>query len=212
MKHRVIAIGRQFGSGGREIGEKLAGQLGIPLYDKEILAHASRQSGLHIDLFEKNDEKKTPSLLYTLATNSYFYGTTLSSAEQAIGTQLYVAQVNAIKSLAQEGDCVMVGRCADYFLKNECDLTAVFITADMPARIRRIMDRYSVSEKNAKDMIKKIDKSRAAYYNSVTGEKWGDSLIYDLCFNSTRLDIDGSVALIRTFLDCKTSLAKGGTS
>lgn len=205
MKHRVIAIGRQFGSGGREIGEKLAEKLGVPLYDKEILAHAAKQSGLHIGLFEKTDEKKTPSLLYTLATNSYFYGATLSSAEHAIGTQLYIAQVNAIKSLAEQSDCVMVGRCADYFLKKECDLTSVFITADPDARTARIMARYGVSEKNAKDMIKKIDKSRASYYNSITGEKWGDSLIYDLCFNSTRLGIDGSVELIAAFLENKKS-------
>ncbi len=203
MKNRVITIGRQFGSGGREIGEQLAKELGIPLYDKEILAHAAKQSGLHIGLFEKNDEKKTSSLLYTLATNSYFYGASLSSAEHAIGTQLYVAQVNAIKSLAEAGDCVMVGRCADYFLKKDFDLTSVFIRADQPARIERIMRRYGVAEKNARDMIKKIDKSRASYYNSVTGDKWGDSMIYDLCFNSTALGIDGSVALIRAYLDAK---------
>lgn len=203
MKNRVITIGRQFGSGGREIGEQLAKELGIPLYDKEILAHAAEQSGLHIGLFEKNDEKKTSSLLYTLATNSYFYGASLSSAEHAIGTQLYIAQVNAVKSLAEKGDCVMVGRCADYFLKKDCDLTSVFITADMPSRVERIMRRYGVAEKNAKDMIKKIDKSRASYYNSVTGDKWGDSLIYDLCFNSSHLGIDGSVALIKAYLEAK---------
>lgn len=200
-KHRVITIGRQFGSGGREIGEKLAKELGIPFYDKEILLHASEQSGLHIGLFERNDEKKTSSLLYTLATNSYFYGASMSSAENAIGTQLYVAQVNAIKSLSEQGDCVMVGRCSDYFLKNHCELVSVFITADHPARIERIKKRYNLNEKDAKDMIKKIDRSRASYYNSTTGEKWGDSRIYDLCISSSKLGIDGSVKLIKDYLD-----------
>lgn len=207
-KNRVITIGRQFGSGGRAIGEQLAKELGIPFYDKEILLHASEQSGLHIGLFERNDEKKTSSLLYTLATNSYFYGPSMSSAEHAIGTQLYVAQVNAIKSLAEQGDCVMVGRCADYFLKNHCNLVSVFITADMPCRIERIMTRYNLTEKNAQDMIKKIDKSRSSYYNSTTGDKWGDARIYDLCLNSSKLGLDGSVKLIRAFLDSNEAYKK----
>lgn len=202
--NKIIAIGRQFGSGGFEIGKQLAAELGFEFYDKEILIHAAEQSGLHIDLLKKNDEKRTSSLLYTLATGGY-YGSHVTGAENTIGTQLYIAQVNAIKSLASQGNCVMVGRCADYFLDGLCDLTSVFVSASDRFRIERITRERGVSEKEAADMMKKTDRSRASFYNSITGRKWGEAKYYDLALSSSKLGIDGSVKLIRTFLDYKLS-------
>ncbi len=201
--NKVIAIGRQFGSRGIDIGKQLAEELGYEFYDKEILIHAAEQSGLHIDLLKRNDEKRTSSLLYTLAIGSHNLTSAVSGAENTIGTQLYIAQVNAIKSLAAKSNCVMVGRCADYFLEGLCDLTSVFITADDKYRIERIKRERGLSEKDAADLMKKTDRSRASFYNSTTGRKWGEAKYYDLCLSSSELGVDGAVKLIRTFLDYK---------
>lgn len=206
QNNKIITIGRQFGSGGFEIGKQLASELGYEFYDKEILVHAAEQSGLHIDLLKKNDEKRTSSLLYTLATGGGYYGAHVTGAENTIGTQLYIAQVNAIKSLASKGNCVMVGRCADYFLEGLCDLTTIFVSASDRFRIERITSERGVSEKEAADLMKKTDRSRASFYNSTTGRKWGEAKYYDLCLSSSKLGVDGAVKLIRTFLDYKLSL------
>ena len=206
QNNKVITIGRQFGSGGFDVGKQLAEELGYEFYDKEILTHAAEQSGIHIDILKRNDEKRTSSLLYTLATGASYYGSHISSGtEHTIGTQLYIAQVNAIKSLAAKGNCVMVGRCADFFLDGLCDLTSVFISASDEFRIDRVKRQYSITDKNAADMIKKIDRSRASFYNSTTGRKWGDAKIYDLCLSTSKVGIDGAVKLIRTFLEYKLS-------
>ncbi len=206
QNNKVITIGRQFGSGGFDVGKQLAEELGYEFYDKEILTHAAEQSGIHIDILKRNDEKRTSSLLYTLATGASYYGSHISSGtEHTIGTQLYIAQVNAIKSLAAKGNCVMVGRCADFFLDGLCDLTSVFISASDEFRIDRVKRQYSITDKNAADMIKKIDRSRASFYNSTTGRKWGDAKVYDLCLSTSKVGIDGAVKLIRTFLEYKLS-------
>ena len=206
QNNKVITIGRQFGSGGFDVGKQLAEELGYEFYDKEILTHAAEQSGIHIDILKRNDEKRTSSLLYTLATGASYYGSHISSGtEHTIGTQLYIAQVNAIKSLAAKGNCVMVGRCADFFLDGLCDLTSVFISASDDFRIDRVKKQYSITDKNAADMMKKIDRSRASFYNSTTGRKWGDAKVYDLCLSTSKVGIDGAVKLIRTFLEYKLS-------
>lgn len=206
QNNKVITIGRQFGSGGFDVGKQLAEELGYEFYDKEILTHAAEQSGIHIDILKRNDEKRTSSLLYTLATGASYYGSHISSGtEHTIGTQLYIAQVNAIKSLAAKGNCVMVGRCADFFLDGLCDLTSVFISASDEFRIDRVKRQYSITDKNAADMIKKIDRSRASFYNSTTGRKWGDAKVYDLCLSTSKVGIDGAVKLIKTFLEYKLS-------
>ena len=206
QNNKVITIGRQFGSGGFDVGKQLAEELGYEFYDKEILTHAAEQSGIHIDILKRNDEKRTSSLLYTLATGASYYGSHISSGtEHTIGTQLYIAQVNAIKSLAAKGNCVMVGRCADFFLDGLCDLTSVFISASDEFRIDRVKKQYSITDKNAADMMKKIDRSRASFYNSTTGRKWGDAKVYDLCLSTSKVGIDGAVKIIRTFLEYKLS-------
>ncbi len=197
-KHIVITIGRQFGSGGREIGYKIAEKLGIKCYDKELLAEASKESGLCEKIFEAHDEKPTRSFLYSLVMNTYSVGYTPSGyVDMPIGHKLFLAQFDAIKTIATKESCVIVGRCADYALEGNPDLVSVFIHADMEARIKRIMERKGIEKAEvARDLINKTDKQRASYYNSYANKKWGDAKTYNLCIDSSLLGIDGTADLI----------------
>lgn len=193
----IITIGREFGSGGRQIGQEVADYFGIKCYDKELLEHAASDSGICKELFEHHDEKPTNSFLYSLVMDTYSFG--YSSAgfnEMPMNHKIFLAQFEAIKKLAGEGPCVMVGRCADYALADWKDCFSVFVHADMDARIRRIADKYSLSDKKAKDMIIKTDKSRSSYYNYYTNKKWGDAQSYHLCVDSSKLGVDNTARLI----------------
>ena len=194
----IITIGRQFGSAGREIGYKVAKDLGIKLYDKEMLARAAKESGLCEELFETHDEKPTNSFLYSLVMDTYSLGYSSGSyADMPINHKVFLAQFDAIKKIASEGPCILVGRCADYALEDNENLLSVFIHADLDARIRRIARIYDLTDAKAKDMIMKTDKKRASYYNYYTSKKWGDLKSYDLCIDSSILGIDGTVELIK---------------
>lgn len=197
-KHIVITIGRQFGSGGREIGYKIAEKLGIKCYDKELLSEASKESGLCEKIFETHDEKPTRSFLYSLVMNTYSVGYTPSGyVDMPIGHKLFLAQFEAIKTIASKESCVIVGRCADYALEGNPDLLSVFIHADIDTRIKRIMERKGIEKSEiAKDLINKTDKQRASYYNSYANKKWGDAKTYNVCIDSNVLGIDGTADLI----------------
>lgn len=197
-KHIVITIGRQFGSGGREIGLKLAEKLGIKFYDKEILSVAAKQSGLCEQIFEAHDEQPTKSFLYSLVMDSYSMGYTPAGyIDMPIGNKIFLAQHDAIKHIAETESCVIVGRCADYILEDNPDLLSIFIHGDMENRVARIMERMNIDNKNqANDVILKTDKKRAAYYNGFANKKWGDAKTYDFSINSGLLGIDGTVDLI----------------
>lgn len=197
-KHIVITIGRQFGSGGREIGYKIAEKLGIKCYDKELLVEASKESGLCEKIFETHDEKPTRSFLYSLVMNTYSVGYTPSGyVDMPIGHKLFLAQFDTIKTIAAKESCVIVGRCADYALEGNPDLLSVFIHADMDSRIKRIMERKGIEKIDvARDLIIKTDKQRASYYNSYANKKWGDAKTYNVCIDSNVLGIDGTADLI----------------
>ena len=157
-KKTIITIGRQFGSGGHEIGATIAQDLGINLYDKEMLKRAAKESGLCEELFETHDEKPTYSFLYSLVMDSY------SAATQngmPLNHQLFLEQYNTIKKLAEESSCVLIGRCADYALADNPDAIHIFIYADFDERVRRISRMYDMTISEAKDIIKKNDKKRA---------------------------------------------------
>lgn len=191
----IITIGRQFGSGGKEIGQKLAQRLGVSCYDKEIIQAAAKQSGMNEKLFETYGEKPTNSLLYSLVAGSYVAG-----GNTPIGMQVNLAQFDAIKQIAQQGPCVLVGRCADYILREKEDLLSVFIHADMPNRVERIMRLYRLSEDKARETILKTDKSRASYYSYYTDRTWSDARNYHLCIDSGKIGVDGAIDLI-----CRTA-------
>ena len=191
MNNVVITIARQYGSGGHEIGQKLAKELGIKCYDKELLEHAANDSGICKELFEHHDEKPTNSFLYSLVMDTYSFGYSSSGfSDMPMNHKIFLAQFDAIKKLAGEGPCVMVGRCADYALADWNDCFSIFVHADLDWRINRIASKHGKTPKEAKDMITKTDKSRASYYNYYTNKKWGAARSYNLCIDSGKLGID----------------------
>ena len=198
----VITIGRQFGSGGREIGEKLSKAYGINYYDRELLARAAKESGFCEEILQNHDERPTNSFLYNLVIDTYSFGYNSSSfVDMPISQKVFLAQFDTIKKVADEGPCVIVGRCADYALEGRDNVINLFIYADEDFKIRRVMDIYDLEENKARDMINKKDKQRQSYYNYYTNRKWGKADTYDLCINSSVLGIDGSVKLIKQFVE-----------
>lgn len=201
----IITIGRQYGSGGREIGKKLAEYFGIKFYDKEMLAVAAKESGICEEIFETHDEKPTNSFLYSLVMDTYSLGYSNSVfAEMPINHKVFLAQFDAIKKIAKEGPCVLVGRCADYALEDFDNVVNVFIHADLDARINRISRVHEeLTYAKAKDIILKEDKKRSHYYNYYTNKKWSDAESYDLCLCTSSLGIEGTVQTIIDYVKRK---------
>ena len=202
----VITIGREFGSGGHEIGMKLAEKLGIKCYDKELLELAAKESGLCEELFASQDEKPTNSFLYSLVMDTYSLGYTNSYVDMPINHKVFLAQFDAIKKLAERESCVIVGRCADYALEEFDNVLSVFIHADMDARIRRIARIYDLTDAKAKDLIKKTDKRRSSYYNYYSNKKWGAAESYNICLDSSLLGIDGTAKAIEQLVELKENI------
>ncbi|MGN0466647.1 MAG: AAA family ATPase [Lachnospiraceae bacterium] len=193
----IITIGRQYGSGGRLIGKKLAEEFQIPFYDKDILKKAAKESGLCEELFENYDEKPTTSFLYSLVMDPYAMGYNSNSFELPLNHKVFLAVFDVIKKIADEGPCVIVGRCADYALADYDNVLKVFISGDMEERMKRVQQLYDIPENKVRDQIVRIDKQRASYYNYYTNKKWGDIKSYDLAINTSQFGIDGAVELIK---------------
>lgn len=196
-KHIIVTIGRQFGSGGREIGQQLATRLGVKCYDNELISVAAKESGICEEIFKTHDEKPTNSFLYSLVMDSY---NGIGMPSLPLGQQVFLAQFDTIKKIAKQGDCVFVGRCADYALRDDYDITNVYIYSDEQSKIKRICERHNVSEAKAREMMIKTDKKRASYYNYYTDKKWGNSSSYDLCINSGKTGIENAVELIMQYI------------
>lgn len=198
----VITIGRQYGSGGREIGKKLAESLNIPYYDKELITRAAKDSGFCEEIVASNDERPTNSFLYNLVMDTYSFGYNTSSfVDMPISHKIFLAQFDAIRNIADEGPCVIVGRCADYALAERKNVINLFIYADEESKVKRLMTNHNVSEAKAKDMMVKKDKQRQSYYNYYASSKWGRADTYDMSINSAVLGIDGTVKLIRQLIE-----------
>ena len=204
----VITIGREFGSGGHEIGTKLADRLGIKCYDKELLELAAKESGLCEELFASQDEKPTNSFLYSLVMDTYSLGYSSSYVDMPINHKVFLAQFESIKKLAQKESCVIVGRCADYALEDNPHTISVWIKGKMEDRIERIKKLYEINDAKAADLIQKTDKKRASYYNYYSNKKWGEAKSYDLCLDSSELGIDGSIDLILQYIELKERYMK----
>jgi cytidylate kinase len=196
----IITIGRQFGSGGHEIGEKLAKNLGIKFYDKELLKVIAKESGLCEKVLESYDEKPTNSLLYSIVMDVY---PSVMYSGPTIDQQIYQATYDAIRKLASES-CVIVGRCADYVLRDCPELLSVFVHADTDFRAQRVAEEYHVTTAKAKEMLLKTDKKRSSYYNFQSEKKWGAATSYNLCIESSALGIDGSVQLIEDYINYRS--------
>lgn len=201
MGNKIYTIGREFGSGGKEVGEKLAERLGVKLYDKELLQQAAKESGFCEEIFENHDEKPTNSFLYSLVMDTYSISGYSSAPflDMPLNHKVFLAQFETIKKIAAQEPCVIVGRCADYALSENPDCINVFIHADMEQRMKTVSKRLNITENKAKDIIQKKDKQRASYYNYYTSKKWGDSTSYHMTLDSGKLGIDGCVDMILKF-------------
>ena len=205
----VITIGRQYGSGGREVGRRLASRLEIPYYDKEILSEASKDSGICEELFEDHDEKPTRSFLYSLVTGVQTHGNPSTMyMDMPLNHRIFLAQFDTIHRLAGNGPCVVVGRCADYVLRDEKNVVNVFLKADMEHRIERAIER-GAEPSRAQDIVKRRDKERASYYNYYATTTWGDVNNYDLCLDTGKVGYDGAVDMIIAYIALREKLLGG---
>ena len=204
----VINIGRQLGSGGREIGEKLAARLGIAFYDKELINLASKESGLSEELFEKADEKPSQTIIGGLfgARFSLFTDSSLPYTNYLSNDALFKIQSDVIRKLATEKSCLFVGRCADYILRENPRCVNVFVTASMDVRIKRLSSTGELTKEQAEELIAKTDKKRSEYYNYYSYKTWGAASTYHLCIDSSVLGIDQTVLFIEEFAKRKLNL------
>ena len=191
----IITIGRQHGSNGHAVAETLAKRLNIPCYSKEIVDRTARDSNFSSEVIRSYDEKRISPFV---APSTHFFG---MDEGFRLNMQIASAQFDAIRSLANEGDAVFVGRCADYVLRGREDLVRVFLLADMPYRIKTVMERKNLTRDQAKKLIKEVDKDRASYYRYYTDQIWGASDCYDLCLNVGRIGIEGAAKVIEDFIN-----------
>lgn len=197
----IITISREYGSGGREIGEKLAMELGIPFYDKAIIDKAAKETGFCAEFIEKEEQKVTNSLLFNLATNTYTFGNMVSHYGQSLSDQVFQAEAKIIKELASEGSCVIVGRCADYILKNQFPCFNVFICADFDFRCERAMKIDSVPKNEVNDVVRKKDKARIRHNQFYGSQDWGDARNYDITVNSGKLGIENTIEILKAAIE-----------
>ena len=196
MERTVITIGRQFGSNGREIGRRLANRLNYQFYDKELLNEAAKASGMSTGILKSLDEKPNRSFLYNLVMDPYSYTFTSNGYQANLNQQAFQVTYDTIKTLADKGPCVIVGRCADYALRHNPKLLSLFIHAPIEVRVKTVSERFGLTEDKARSQIMKEDKSRASYYNFYSTKRWGALDSYDMFINSSLVSIDDTVELI----------------
>ena len=200
MGRLVITISREFGSGGRQIGEKLARELGIAFYDKSLIHLAVTKSGLDPVMFEKAEEEATNKLLFNLAIGGYVSTGIFSQVNVPMSDQVFFAQSKAIEEIAEKESCVIIGRCANYILRDHPGCVRIFIYSEIKDRLYRIVHEYGIPEEEAEAKCSKMDKGRANYYEYYTDEVWGSVKSYDLAVNTSFTGIDGAVEVIRTMV------------
>ena len=190
--HLIISIGRQIGAGGLGTARLLAREFGLKVYDKELMVEVARESGIDETRFEDRDEKSSRGLRASLQGFRSIFGTYNRAGTDSVMSeeQLFKIQSEVMQNIAAREDCIIVGRCADYILRDEPRLVTVFISADLETRVRRIMEGEKLSEAEARRYVEQGDRKRALYYNYYTFKKWGDASSYDLCIDSSRLDND----------------------
>ena len=209
----IITIGRQYGSGGRYVAKLLAEKLNIPFYDKELLVEASKDSGICQEVMETFDEKQGKRGFFSMMGN--LQGRMDPAGmylEMPLNHRIFLAQFDTIRRIADEGSCVIVGRCADYVLRDHQNVVNVFIKSPVAERIKRIVELYGVDPIHAEENIRKADKQRAAYYNYYATGTWGNVDNYHLCVDTGALGIEGAVELILKAVEVrKNKLEKDGT-
>ena len=202
MNNTIISICREYCSGGKEIGKKVSDELGYTFLDKQLITEAAKKSGYDESVFEKVDEQATNSLLYSLSMGLYNFGNGFSAmGDLPMNDQLYIIQHKMIKRLAEEGPCVILGRCADYVLRDFDNVVNIFINADMEYRKERAIKYHNVDKRKVEQIINRTDKNRANYYSFYSGLKWGQPQNYDLCINSSRMTQENVVDIITNYVD-----------
>lgn len=195
-KINVITIGREYGSGGREIGEKIAKELGIPFYDKVLIDMIAQDLGMAAGYVEEASEKMTMSQAFNISTYGYYTMSPIVEHVQVIKEDIFISQSKIIKELAEKGPCVIVGRCADYILRDREDVLNVFIHADYDFREKKAIEEYGIDPKNAHHIVKKSDKARAKHYSFYCEKKWGSVGNYHMMLDSGKFGIDNAVKMI----------------
>lgn len=200
-RHIVVTVGRQFGSGGRELGLKIAQRLGIPYYDKELLSMAASEAGVDEEFVERNDERAPKLLASALSFNMGVSPVTWYQGPSSIsGDSIYATQGDAIRRIAEAGPCVIVGRTADYILRDFPCLINVFVHAPIESCVDRIVERNNkLSRREARQMAEKTNRLRASYYNFYTDKEWGNRDSYDMTVDTSRLPIDDIADLIADY-------------
>jgi len=194
--NRIITIARQYGSGGLEIGKKLAEILGVRFCDRELITMAAEKSGLSADALHNVDEKASSSLLYTLAMGSSMIHSAVDVYNMPLNDKLFIMQSHLIEELAEKEPCVFVGRCADYILSDHPGVFKIFIYADFNERVKVVSEEKNITLAEAKTSVIRTDRRRANYYNYYTGKKWGRLENYDLAISSSVLGIDKTAEVI----------------
>ncbi|MCI5721722.1 MAG: cytidylate kinase-like family protein [Firmicutes bacterium] len=200
---KLVTISREYGSGGRKIGKILAEKLGVPLYDKEIIDMAVEKSGLSRDIIETAELRAKSSFSYSLSSAMSF-GEGYIGDNVSLNEKLFITQVDVINQIASMGEGVIVGRCADYILREMPGVTNVFIHAELEDRIRRSIDEYGADPQKAKSIVQTYDKARANYYNYHTCQKWGEYSNYNLSINSSYITEEEAANLIVSYIETRS--------
>lgn len=194
MAGTIITIARQYGSGGRSTGKEISKILGIPFYDRAIVDLAAKESGMDAGFIEDGEQKITTSMLFNVSTMGY--GGYFTDAGSSLTDKIYLAESKVITSIAKKGPCVIVGRCADYILRDGFDVFTVFMSAAEHIRIERIMKEKGISEREAAKLIKLSDKRRSKHYEHYTGHKWGAAGNYNLCIDGGKINPETAAKMI----------------
>ncbi len=193
MSKRIVTISRQFGSGGHTVGKMVAEKLGVPCYDSELVTKIAEKSGFDVSFIQENGERTSrgTGLFYDMGLHGGTGFTTLSLYDQ-----LYIAQHNIIRELAEKEECVIIGRCADYVLEDRDDCFHVLIYADDEFRAKRVLEQYGESDMKIEKRLKKKDNQRASYYRHYTNREWGDHKNYHICLNTAAISLEDCAAII----------------
>lgn len=197
MQHKVITISRQYGSGGRIVAQKLAEKLNIPFYDNELINLAAEKTGLSKECFHEAESASTGNLLLSLTTLT----PTIDSYGLPLNEKIFLVQSQVIKEVAEQGSCVIVGRCADYVLAEYPNCINIFIHADLEERVQRATQLYHLDSKHPESDVLKTDKKRAGYYSYFTGHKWGKLENYDLAIDTSKMALDDIVDVLKYYIE-----------
>ncbi len=199
--HLIITLSRTYGSGGRELGKMLAARHGIKAYGSELIKMAADKSGIRPEYFERVDEKPTDSFLYTLATNALSFGSSINPYDHTLSSEkLFNQQADIIREIADREDCVIIGRCGGYILRDMPRCVKIFLTAPLDFRIHRVMEYEEATQQQAEKSIKAMDKRRESYFGYYTGREWGACSTYDLALDTSTVGIEGAADLIDQYL------------